>query len=279
MNQYSICVSENAALNEPVLYRGSLESAFEYASQIGVQGIEIHVRDAKSINPEKLLKASIRSNIKVSAIATGLAKRIDGLSLIDDDLSMRKAAIQRVREHLDLAQILSCPVIIGSLRSNIPSQEKAEEYRKRLRDALCALDDYITDKNTFVVLEAINRYENNYLNTAEETVSFINSCNAKHIKLLLDTFHMNIEESDFEKPIEQYKDYIGYIHLSDNTRHYPGSGMINFQKILSTLRSINYSGWLGLEYLPIPNERDAAIYGYTYLCRNAKKAKAYATDM
>lgn len=271
MLKYSICASYGAALHEPVLYRKDYNHVFAYAKELGYDGVEIHLRDAGDVNAEVLRQESEKSGVKVAAIATGLAQRIDGLSLIDNVGQKRQEAIARIRGHLDLASQFGCPVIIGSMRANIPHPEKREECLERLADSLQMLAGYIENKNCTIVLEAINRYENNYLNTAEETACFIDKINSQKVKMLLDTFHMNIEECNMLKAIQDYHNYVGHIHFADNTRWYPGHGQIDFFAILNVLENVRYKGWISMEYLPLPNELEAGKAGAVFI----QQAKQY----
>ena len=267
MFKYSVCASKNAALYEPVLFRGTYENAFAFAKELGATGIEIHLRNAKTdVDRTALLKCSQKTGIPVAGIATGLAKRIDGLSLITDDSNNRKAAVERIKGHLDLASDYGCAVIIGSMRGNLPTDTyKRTLCMSRLRSAMLECADYIADKNCFIVFEAINRYENNYFNTGSETLEFVNNLGSNKVKVLLDTFHMNIEETDLAAAIELLGDKLGHIHFADNTRHYPGHGTLDFLTIMGALKNINYQNWVSLEYLPLPDEHTSASRGLAYI--------------
>jgi sugar phosphate isomerase/epimerase len=261
MWKYCFCASQGAALHEPVLFRGPLLDAFPYAKKLGYDGVEIHLRDAAEVDGEQLLHQSETHGIAIAAIATGLANRVDGLSLVDEDDARRRTAIERVKGHLDLAARFGCPVVIGSMRASIPSEDKRERVLDRLADALRQLSHYIVDKNCSLLLEAINRYENNYLNTSEETIQFVERVAAQKIYILLDSYHMNIEERDNEAAIYSTGKLLRHFHISENTRRHPGDGQIDFGKILSALKEIKYEGWLSMEYLPKPNELEATRKG------------------
>lgn len=265
MLNYAICASEGAALHEPVLFRGSYTDAFAYARDLGYKGLEIHLRDAAAADAGALAQASAATGVRVAAVATGLAKRVDGLSLIDDDKAGRRAAIERLKGHLDLAARFGCTVIIGSMRANVPSPDRREECYAVLADSIKYLADYIADKNCTIVFEAINRYENNYLNNAAETADFIDRIGSDKVLMLLDTFHMNIEERDMCAPLRDYAKYLGHIHFADNTRWYPGQGQIKFEAIVRTLEEVGYDKWVSMEYLPLPDEATAGRKGMEFL--------------
>jgi sugar phosphate isomerase/epimerase len=77
------------------------------------------------------------------------------------------------------------------------------------------------------------------------------------VKVLLDTFHMNIEEVDFTETIQHVGNRLGYIHFSDNNRLAPGQGHIPFPVILAALAKVHYSGFITAEILPLPDDETA----------------------
>jgi sugar phosphate isomerase/epimerase len=247
------------------LFRGSYEDVFAYAKNLGFDGVEIHLRDAADVDGRMLKRQSEKYGVAVAAIASGLAKRIDGLSLVDKDESKRQEAIKRIKGHLDLAAEFGCPVVIGSMRDNIPSPDQREWILERLAEAMRQVSDYIENKNCSVAIEAINRYENNYLNTSAELAAFIDRVGAPKIGMLLDSFHMNIEETDNAEAIRAAGARLMHYHVAENTRWYPGQGQTDFSNILHALQEIHYSGWISMEYLPKPNELKAAQKGAEFV--------------
>jgi sugar phosphate isomerase/epimerase len=83
--------------------------------------------------------------------------------------------------------------------------------------------------------------------------------------LLLDTFHMSIEEPDIEATIRKCGMSIFHFHVADSNRWYPGAGHLDFKSILKTLFATGYSGWVSGEFLPNPDAETAAKEAVTYL--------------
>jgi 5-keto-L-gluconate epimerase len=77
------------------------------------------------------------------------------------------------------------------------------------------------------VLEAINRYETNCLNTADQTLELIKKTGNRSIKVHLDTFHMNIEETNIAESIIRCGASLGHMLFADSNRHYPGAEHID----------------------------------------------------
>jgi len=247
--KYAIVIATEAPENDPVLYRGNIFESMKKASLAGFDAVEIHARSPHEFDKEALLEYCNKTGMQIAAFATGMAKRIDGLSFIDDSEDIRNLAVKRVIEFVYFASSFSAGVIIGSLRGVIPDKAFSRKYYDRFYDCISNVLACAEKLNVPVLLEVINRYENNYLNTAEETLEFIRPLDSKMLKVHLDTFHMNIEETDMYKAIRMCEGKLGHIHLADNTRYYPGSGTINFGKVFDAARSIGYQGYFSLECL------------------------------
>jgi len=185
----------------------------------------------------------------------------EGLSLIDDDENRGKAALKRLLHFVDAAAPYNATVIIGCMRGNLPQTTDVRPYLDRLAASVRLAADYAADKGVQIVIEVINRYENNYLNTAAQTMDFIKAYNLKNTRILLDTFHMNIEDSDMSEAIHSCGDLLGYVHVADSNRCFAGAGHINLNKIIKALISTDYKGFISAECLPIPDS-DTALTGW-----------------
>lgn len=96
-------------------------------------------------------------------------------------------------------------------------------------------------------MEVLNRFEGYLLNTAEEGVEFIKAVDSPNVKLMLDTFHMNIEEDSLGGAIRTAGKYLGHFHIGECNRRVPGKGRIPWQEIGCALREISYDGAVVME--------------------------------
>lgn len=125
---------------------------------------------------------------------------------------------------------------------------------RRLSD----LDTYAAERNVRILVEVINHYETNLFNTARETLAFFEEHHLNNCYVHLDTYHMGLEECDPYAAIRLCGSRLGYFHVADNSRRYPGSGQFDFHRILATLAEIRYSGYVTVECIPEPDRRTAA---------------------
>jgi len=115
-----------------------------------------------------------------------------------------------------------------------------------------------------LLLEPLNRYEADYLNTIEETIDTIEEIGAPNLKVLADTFHMNIEEVDMAAALRRAGPRLGHVHLVDSNRRAPGYGHLDMRSILQALSGMHYAGYLSFEVLPLPESRQAARDGICF---------------
>ena len=93
----------------------------------------------------------------------------------------------------------------------------------------------------------LNRFENHVLNTAEEGVAFVREIDKPNVKVMLDTFHMNIEEDSFADAIRTAGPLLGHFHTGENNRRVPGKGRLPWHEIGAALREIGYGGAVVME--------------------------------
>lgn len=254
----AVTTADNAPDTAPLLLLGDICENLRKSHILGYSAIEVHTRENTSLNFEKILETCKELGMRISAIVTGRLYNEEKVTLIDDDDTKVKIAMEGLKKYVDIAHILETNIIIGWIRGSLPDKNKTEFYEKRLADNIRELALYGLDRNVKVFIEAINRYEVNYLNTGKEIVSFIEKYELPNTFVHLDTFHMNIEEENISDTIKYCSNKLGYIHFADSNRKYPGAGHLDFLSIITALKAINYNGYVSIECLPKPTGEEAA---------------------
>ena len=258
MFQPKLCMTvvKQRGAGAPFLYGGNLIKGIEAAGEFGYDCVELHVRAPEELELQKLEQALDKIGLRVSALGTGRAYVDDGLSLIDPQT--RELALQRLKGFLDAASVLGAKVIVGCLRGNVPSPEQKQESLELLAEALARADLYALERGVTLLLEPINRYENNYLCSVGDAADFIRSAGLASTGILADTFHMNIEERDLVSAILDNAGLIQYVHAADSNRLYPGGGHTDFPALFAALKQSGYKGEISAECLPLPSDELAA---------------------
>ncbi len=250
----------------PYLFSGDLALGVAGAQELGYDGVELSLLDSRCIDRAGIKKALQRHGVRALAIATGLSYARDGLSLYSDDSALRQGAVARMKGHIDFAGELGCPVIIGGIRGK--AGEAALRTGEAQREGAAAVAQcllYAERAGVSMLLEPVNRYETNVINTAAEGRELICMLGASNIKLLLDTYHMNVEEVCLEQSIKEAGPLLGYVHLADSNRRAPGWGHIDFSSVLHAVGETNQAVDATIEVLPLPSGREAAIQSRRHL--------------
>ena len=238
--------------------------SIEFLKNIGYQGIELAIRDPKQIKIKEIKKISEDLLMPVIAIGTGQAYLEEGLSLSSLDKKLRKKSVERIKDHMVIASEFNAQVIIGLIRGTI-DKEKSSESRQVFLESLKECDNFAKEKNVILAIEPINRYETNLINNLSEALCLIKEVKGEQLRVLLDTFHMNIEEKDLKESIKISKNFLSHFHVADSNRYAPGKGHINFSSIIDSLKEINYQGFVSPEVLPIPDFKKAARQSYNHI--------------
>jgi len=252
----SIVVSTQPASFSALAYKGRVTENIKKIKDLGYDGVELAVRDPGLLNLNELHNILSENDLPVPAIGTGQAFGEEGLSFSSKDAGIREKAIDRIKSQISLAKSLKAIVIIGLIRGIRDDETDEQQTESWLIDALriCAEEN----DTVKLAIEPVNRYESDLINTVSEGLRLIEKLDRKNVGLLLDTFHMNIEEPSIVESIRMSKDHLFHFHIADSNRWYPGAGHIDFGKILKILTQISYQGFISAEILPLPDPDTAA---------------------
>ncbi|MGY0193882.1 sugar phosphate isomerase/epimerase family protein [Leptothrix sp. BB-4] len=119
--------------------------------------------------------------------------------------------------------------------------------RQNATESVKRMADFAAAKGVTLGLEVVNRYESNQLNTAMQALEMLDRIDAPNVKVHLDTYHMNIEEVDFLRPVLACGNRLGYVHIGESHRGYLGTGTIDFPEFFQALAEIDYQGVITFE--------------------------------
>jgi sugar phosphate isomerase/epimerase len=263
---YGVAISQEI-LGEaaPVPFQGGIAEGMAAAAALGFDCVELHIRNPRDFDPAALAAAADAAGVRIAAIGTGLEYGMNGLSLTSDDASVREKALQRMREHIDLAAHFGAVVFLGLIRGKCGKKARLAEYLDRLATHLVPLADYAAEKQVPTGLEPVAYYFSDLLNTTEETLAFLERPGLGGIGLLLDTHHIYLEDKDMAEAFRSCRGRITHVHLSDSNRRYPLAGNVDFDLVARTLDDLGYAGAVSLEVLPTPSGEEAARRGMAWM--------------
>jgi D-psicose/D-tagatose/L-ribulose 3-epimerase len=170
-----------------------------------------------------------------------------GRDLIDPDESVRTSSAEYVRHCIDAAQVLGGANVIGPLYSAVGRcWQQTPDERARDMDILVtqlkALSKYAGDRGVVLCVEPLNRFETSFLNLSEQAIEVVDRVDHPSCGILLDTFHMNIEEKSIGDAIRAAGPRLRHVHTCENDRGAPGSGHVPWDEVASACRDIGFDG-------------------------------------
>ena len=167
--------------------------------------------------------------------------------LIHADENIRKNAMAYVRHCVDAAKTLGATNVVGPLYSAVGRtwQSTADERKKDLDllvRELKELSAYAHERGVVLCVEPLNRFETSFLNLASQAIEVVDRVDHPGCGLLLDTFHMNIEERSVGEAIRAAGSRLKHLHACENDRGAPGSGHVQWTEVAEACRAINYTG-------------------------------------
>jgi D-psicose/D-tagatose/L-ribulose 3-epimerase len=221
------------------------EFAISSSARVGYDLIEI-----PALDPSRIDVASTREMLERHGLQGSVTV---GLAADTDVNSEDVACIDRGRDLLMRALEVSSGigstylggVIFGAMmKYSAPTTERA---RANSIAVIKELAQEARGSGTTIGLEFVNRYESNLLNTAQQTLDYLDLVGEDNVVVHADVYHMNIEETDFRTPILACAHRLGYVHVGESHRGYLGTGSVNFPEFFGALREVGYAGPITFE--------------------------------
>jgi len=218
-------------------------------ADLGYDGVEVSLLGMSDEKAAALGKAVREFGLEVTCS--------DGLSIEKDitspDQSTREAGIEYLKWAIRTTSLIGSRGLAGVLYAPWGVYDPANKAirAERSADAFAAVEGELESCDVTLGLEAINRFETDLVNTSAEAVAMANASGSERVGVLLDTFHLNIEEKDIEGAITGAADKLMHFHVSDNDRGVPGSGHVPWDTVISALSKIQYDSWIVAEMFVI----------------------------
>ncbi len=211
----------------------------------GFNGVELNIRDPFTANFSEIKEFLETYALTLTMFASGLSAKELGLSLSHTEWSVRKRSVDWCLRVFEKLRGTGAGFIAGYIKGGpgLDGVKARTDFRESLEKLAPAAVDFGVD----LLIEATNRYESTVANSLDETADLIRDFNPDRVLMLPDTFHMNIEETDMAGALEKHAGLYRSIHMSDNNRLFPGHGAIEFEKVISHLNQIHYTGSLAIE--------------------------------
>lgn len=229
-------------------FNAETSNLFPKIKSMGYDAVEIPVEDPSLIDAKKVKKALAENGLKpIVCGAFGTTR-----DLTHDDPSYHRTSFDYIEASLEITAELGAKFLAGPMYSAVgkarlvsPEQKKIEWDRAVTNlHKVCQMAE---SRGLEIALEALNRFETDLINNSEDLMRLINDINHPAAKVLMDGFHMNIEEPNIEKAFQTVGDKLIHVQVSENYRGTPGTGQTRWDDYKKGLESVGYTGTVSIE--------------------------------
>ena len=225
-----------------------LETLAPHIAELGFDWIELPLEGTEDIDYGRAAEIVRDSGLDVSAcVAMGPDR-----DLIHPDASIRENGMAYVRDCIEAVQTIGGTNLVGPIYAAVGRtwQQTAEERAHDL-DILVfnlrTLAEYAGDRGVVMGIEPLNRFETSFINLAEQVIEVVDRVDHPSCRIMLDTFHMNIEEKSLGNAIRAAGPRLCHVHACENDRGAPGSGNVDWGGVAQALNDIQYDGPVVIE--------------------------------
>lgn len=214
------------------------------AEVLGFETIDLAIAHPETFPIEKVKAELAKTNLEVVTTTTLNEKT----NLISEDESIRKNGIESLKKLVDINKALGSKVLGGVNYAGwgcLSGKPKTELEWKHSVEAMREVAEYALQvyPQLKICVEPVNRFETHFINTAEEGVAYCKDVGTGNMGVHLDCFYMIREETSYTQAVETCgKEYLGYVHVCENNRGIPGTGLVPFEEFFLALKKVGYEG-------------------------------------
>jgi D-psicose/D-tagatose/L-ribulose 3-epimerase len=234
---------------------------FPKIKAMGFDAVEIPVEYPEKINAKKVKAALDQQGLE--AIVCGAFGPTRDLT--NDDPAVHDTCFQYIVQCLDFCNTWDAKFFAGPMYSAVgKARMVSPEQRKKEWDRAVAnihkVSKLAQERDLEIALEPLNRFESDMINTAEDVLRLVNDVNHPAAKIMLDGFHMAIEERNIELAITSVGGRLIHLQVAENYRGTPGTGQTPWNSFKQGLQNINYKGVVSIEsFTPEVKELAGAV--------------------
>lgn len=247
------------------------------ASSVGFDVLEVSTGmflDLPDSKIKDIKKVADDHNIELTHC---LGQSVDS-DMASEDKAVRQRGVETAKRILEVIGLMDGKILSGLIHTAwlaLPKEGiySKQDYIERSVETFKPVLKNIEDMGIIYCIEVVNRFEHYMSNTAQETVELIKLFESRNVGILLDTFHMNIEEDSFEDAIKTAGNLLWHLHIGETNRKVPGQGRLPWGEIAQSLNDIGYSGRIVMEpFLKMGADRGRDIKIWRDLSNNASEA-------
>ena len=208
----------------------------------GYDAVELQIPDPAQFDEDRVLRSLYATGFHVCAFQTGSTYATRGNCLCTADAAVRARTVLLLRSFVDLAERWKALLVFGSLQGRLSDEPDEKAGRRRIVDSLTEVCAYAAERHVVVAIEPVNHLEVGWHTTIAEVARLVRSLALPSARMMIDTFHMNIEEYDMVVPLPGIAEILAHVHLSETNRDVLGFGHWDIPVLCDALGAIEFKG-------------------------------------
>jgi D-psicose/D-tagatose/L-ribulose 3-epimerase len=234
--------------------------------KLGFDVLEVNAGTVANMNNSQRdrLKRAAQEHAIELMYCVGLPGQYDVASI---DPEVRKSGVKFLQKIAEAIAYMGHKQVGGIIYGSWPGKLRdGEERRSYVDRSVASMREAVKtaeDRGVYFNVEVVNRFEQFIMNTAAEGLDYVRQVGSDHCRVLLDTFHLNIEEDNIFEAIKETGKHLGHFHIGETNRRAPGRGRMPWEEIFGALHSAGYQGAISMEPFLMPGGhvgRDISVY-------------------
>ena len=225
-----------------------LEELVPQVAETGFDQIEFPLEGIGDFDYDRAKELTAQHGLSVSCcVAMGPDR-----DLVHPDEAIRANGMAYVKQAIEVTKQVGGKNLVGPIYSAVGRKWKAT-LEERAADvdtlvpALKELAEYAAQHDVILGVEPLNRFETSFINTHEQVIEVVDRVDHPNCGVMLDTFHMNIEEKELGEAIARTGERLVHVHACENDRGAPGSGNVTWPQVAAALKAIDFDGPVVIE--------------------------------
>lgn len=220
----------------------------EHVANLGFDVLEICIEDPERVSAAIIRRVAEEAGVGISVCGAFGPDR----DVSHEDPGRRRIGVDYLKFCIDLAAEVGSADVIGPMysatgKTRLLPEEEREQQREWATESLREAADYAGERGVGLAIEPLNRFETDLINTVEQGLDLCERIGQNNVGLLLDTFHMNIEEKSIPDAMRAAGDRLRHFHSCENDRSAPGSGHVEWNATFEALSDVGYDGLVVIE--------------------------------
>ena len=251
-------------IDERDVFAKDLPVFFDLVKTSGYEGVEFNLTPGLIKQLDRLEEALKDTGLKTPSFLTGAAYG-EGLCLSSPDASVRSRTVERLLSYFEVAHRFQSVLVVGLLQGLRSDEADSKIANQRIVECLREVADAAQEQGVELVIEPVNHLQVGFNNSVAEVCQLIEAIGSPVFRPMVDTLHMNIEETSLTQPIHVCGTALRHVHLCESNGAALGSGHIDFDAVLKALNEIGYDGFASVKIYRNASLEEAVVESIGYL--------------